>query len=217
MFTGLVEAVGKIDKIAKGDGVYLLSVTSPEIASELYLGQSVALSGACLTVCSFNDRSFTVEVTDETMRKTKFSTMKPGSEINLERALRLSSRLDGHLVTGHVDGVVEVVGKKITGRSWWLGLRIPDNLQKYVATKGSVCLDGVSLTVAEKDGDRIWIALIPTTIQGTTLKNIAVGDFLNLEVDVVARYVESLLASDQEQRKSNKDSLSMVRLREMGW
>lgn len=216
MFTGLVETVGRIDKITKGDGVYVLSVTSPEIASELYLGQSVALSGACLTVCSFNDRAFTVEVTDETMGKTKFATMKPGSEVNLERALCLSSRLDGHMVTGHVDGVVEIVGKKVIGRSWWLTFRVPDHLQKYVVTKGSVCLDGVSLTVAEKRGDKFSIALIPTTIQETTLRTMTVGDRLNLEVDIIARYVESLLGPGSEGNKPLK-GISMNQLKKMGW
>nr|WP_321503631.1 riboflavin synthase [uncultured Dethiosulfovibrio sp.] len=216
MFTGLIEAVGKIDKIAKGDGVYLLSVISSEVAPELYLGQSVALSGACLTVCSFDDRAFTVEVTDETMSKTKFATMKPGSEVNLERALCLSSRLDGHMVTGHVDGVAEIVGKKVIGRSWWLTFKAPSNLQKYVVTKGSICLDGVSLTVAEKRDDNFSIALIPTTIRETTLRTVTVGDRLNLEVDIIARYVESLLGLGNEGNKSLR-GLSMDQLKEMGW
>ncbi|SMG09864.1 riboflavin synthase [Dethiosulfovibrio salsuginis] len=216
MFTGLVEAVGRIDKITKGDGVYVLSVTSPEIAPELYLGQSVALSGACLTVCSFNDRAFTVEVTDETMGKTKFSTMKPGSEVNLERALCLSSRLDGHMVTGHVDGIAEIVGKKVIGRSWWLTFRVPEHLQKYVVTKGSICLDGVSLTVAEKKDCKFSIALIPTTIGETTLRTATVGDRLNLEVDIIARYVESLLGPGSEGNNPLK-GISMNQLKEMGW
>lgn len=218
MFTGLVETVGRVRDIRKGDGVYVLSVISPEISSQVVLGQSIAVSGACLTVSSFTKNSFEVDVTDETMKKTKFSKLKIGQDVNLERALSFSSRLDGHIVNGHVDGVAEMVDKKKLGSSWWATFRVPGDIEKYIVTKGSVALDGVSLTVAEKDENYISIALIPTTISGTTLKEMTIGDQVNLEVDVIGRYVESLLMAGKTKKDSSQGSvITMASLNEIGW
>ncbi len=218
LFTGLIETVGRVSGIRKGDGLYVMSISSKEISSQLRLGQSVAVSGACLTVSSSSEVCFDVDVTQETMDRTRFSEIKVGQKVNLERALSLSSRLDGHIVTGHVDGVAIMTEKRAIGSSIWATFCVPENLLRYVVMKGSIALDGVSLTVAEKDGNLVSVALIPTTISDTNLKNISVGDKVNLEVDIIGRYVESLFGSSREEESLVKNkSITMSMLNEMGW
>lgn len=218
LFTGLIEAIGRVNGIRKGNGLYVMSVSSTEISPQVRLGQSVAVSGACLTVSSFSEACFDVDLTQETMERTRFSEVKVGQQVNLERALSLSSRLDGHIVTGHVDGVAIMTEKRSIGSSIWATFCVPENLLRYVVMKGSIALDGVSLTVAEKDGSLVSVALIPTTISGTTLKNISVGDKVNLEVDIIGRYVESLFGSSGEGDTVVKNKgITMSMLNEMGW
>lgn len=216
LFTGLVEASGLIKKITRGDRIYSLSIISPEFVSRLVYGQSVSVSGACLTVSGLGKGCFEADVTSETMERTRFSSICPGERVNLERALTLSSRLDGHIVTGHVDGVAKVVKKRAEGKSEWMTFSIPMDLAKYVVHKGSVALDGISLTVAEIRENLISVALIPTTLVETTLGDISVGREVNLEVDVLGRYVERLLSiSDTASR--TETGLTVNRLHEMGW
>lgn len=218
MFTGLIEAVGKVRSIRRGDGLYVMSISSPELSPQVRLGQSVAVSGACLTVSSVAEVSFDADVTYETMERTRFARLKVGQGVNLERALSLSSRLDGHIVTGHVDGVAIMTEKRAIGSSLWATFSVPENLLRYVATKGSIALDGVSLTVAEKNRDRVSVALIPTTIAETTLKDISVGDRVNLEVDIIGRYVESLFISmGTDSDVAENRGITMSMLNKMGW
>ena len=190
MFTGIVEERGVVREL----GTTRLSVGCRTVASDATEGASIAVNGACLTVVERSDEHLAFDVSEETLRRTSFSRLRAGDAVNLERSLTLSSRLGGHLVQGHVDGVGEVVAIDLAeDRSAWITVRAPERVARYLVDKGSVCVDGVSLTVASRDEETFGVALIPHTLEVTTLGTAEVGDPLNLEVDVIAKYVEALL------------------------
>ncbi len=196
MFSGIIADVGRIAKaIDREGGLRLVISTNALDMGDVALGDSIAVNGVCLTVVAQTDDSFTVEVSRETLDCTVGLDVS-GARVNLEKALRLSDRLGGHLVSGHVDGVGEVVAFTDLGESWKLDVRAPHKLAKYVATKGSVTVNGVSLTVNQVNGDEFSINLIPHTLSATTLNELSVGARVNLEIDLIARYVERMLASD---------------------
>ena len=186
MFTGIVQAVGKIVRVAP------LEVQCPGLGlSDVAVGASIAVQGVCLTVTALTGKGFTADVSAETLRLTT-GLAAPG-EVNLEKSLRLGGEIGGHLVTGHVDGVGEVLGRD----GGVVRFRLPGALARYVARKGSICVDGVSLTVNAADGDAFEVNLIPHTLEVTTLGRLRKGSKVNLEVDLIARYVERMLASTQ--------------------
>ena len=190
MFTGIVEERGVVRKV----GTTRLSIGCRTVTSDATEGASIAVNGACLTVVERSDEHLAFDVSEETLRRTSFSRLRAGDPVNLERPLTLSSRLGGHLVQGHVDGVGEVVAIDLADDgSSWITVRAPERVARYLVDKGSVCVDGVSLTVASRDGTTFGVALIPHTLEVTTLGTAEVGDPLNLEVDVIAKYVEALL------------------------
>jgi riboflavin synthase len=190
MFTGIVEERGVVREI----GPARLSVGCRTVTTDTTVGASVAVSGVCLTVVRRSDAHLAFDVSDETLRRTSFSRLAEGNAVNLERPLTLSSRLGGHLVQGHVDGVGEVTGvERGPDGGAWLTVRAPAELGRYMVEKGSICVDGVSLTVAARDGEAFSVALIPYTLDVTTFGTTTVGDPVNLEVDVIAKYVEALL------------------------
>ena len=190
MFTGLVEAVGDVVSLARGeDGAATIEVASP-LAGELSPGDSVAVSGACLTAREIDGDRFRADIVEETLRRTTLGELDAGAKVNLELPLRASDRLGGHIVLGHVDGVGEVRARRESGE---IEVEISDGLSRYVVEKGSIALDGVSLTVAALDGDTLTVALIPATREATTLGEAAVGRRLNVEVDVLAKHVERLV------------------------
>ena len=190
MFTGIVEERGVVREV----GTTRLSIGCRTVTSDATEGASIAVNGACLTVVERSDEHLAFDVTEETLRRTSFSRLRSGDPVNLERPLTLSSRLGGHLVQGHVDGVGEVVAIDLADDgSSWITVRAPERVARYLVDKGSVCVDGVSLTVASRDGTTFGVALIPHTLEVTTLGTAEVGDPLNLEVDVIAKYVEALL------------------------
>jgi riboflavin synthase len=198
VFTGIVAAVGRIAGVERlgADGGVRLHVEAPGLdLADVSIGDSIAVQGACLTAVAVDGNRFTVEVSRETLART-VGLDGPG-EVNLEKALRLSDRLGGHLVSGHVDGLGEVIGYEPVGESWRLDILVPRELSRFFAFKGSVTVDGVSLTVNRVEdrpgGAAISINLIPHTVAVTTLKRLAVGDRVNLEVDLIARYVERLM------------------------
>jgi riboflavin synthase len=175
-------------------GTTRLSIGCRTVTSDATEGVSIAVNGACLTVVERSDEHLAFDVSEETLRRTSFSRLRAGDPVNLERPLTLSSRLGGHLVQGHVDGVGEVVEIDLADDgSAWISVRAPDRVARYLVDKGSVCVDGVSLTIASRHGVTFGVALIPHTLEVTTLGNAEVGDPLNLEVDVIAKYVEALL------------------------
>jgi riboflavin synthase len=199
MFTGIVAAVGRIHRIDPRPGGLRLTFDAGGLdLSDVAIGDSIAVNGCCLTVVSLAGARFDVDVSQETISCTA-GLGAPG-EVNLEKSLRLSDRLDGHLVSGHVDGVGEVVAFEPTGESHRLVVRVPAELAKYVARKGSIAVQGVSLTVNRVHGTEFEVNLIPHTLAVTTLKALAPGARVNLEVDLIARYVERMLGVSEDVR-----------------
>ena len=192
MFTGIIQAVGKIARSeARGQDSRLAIQAGALDMSDVQLGDSIAVNGVCLTVVRFDQKSFDVDVSAETLRCTVGFDLN--SEVNLEKALRLADRLGGHMVSGHVDGVGEVVRFEPVGDCYVLEITAPDEIARYVATKGSITVNGVSLTVNQVAGQRFVLNFIPHTLEMTTLKHLKVGSRVNLEVDLLARYAERLL------------------------
>ncbi|HEX5949698.1 MAG TPA: riboflavin synthase [Actinomycetota bacterium] len=190
MFTGIVEERGAVREV----GPSRLAVACATVNADSDVGASVAVNGVCLTVVERSGEHLAFDVSAETLRRTGFSRLTPGDPVNLERPLTLSSRLGGHLVQGHVDGVGTVTGfERDDAGGAWMTVEAPEELRRYLVAKGSVCVDGVSLTVATFDDRAFSVALIPHTLDVTTLGVTRVGDPVNLEVDVIAKYVEALM------------------------
>lgn len=191
MFTGIVEELGEVVKVSEA----FLAVRGPVVSSDAALGDSISVNGCCLTVVSVEGDVFTADVMEETYRRTVIGKLQVGDKVNLERAATLTTRLGGHLVQGHVDGVAEIV-KRTPAAEWEeVTFRLPAGLAKYVVEKGSITIDGTSLTVTDIAGDEFTVGLIPTTLDSTTLGRKQVGDPVHIETDVVAKHVEKLLQS----------------------
>jgi riboflavin synthase len=194
MFTGIVEELGEVTYLtdAGGDSA-VIAVRGPVVTSDARHGDSISVNGVCLTVIDNVDGVFTADVMGETLRRSSLGVLKPGSPVNLERAATVGSRLGGHLVQGHVDGVAQIVAREPADDWEVLRFSLPAGLSRYVVEKGSITVDGVSLTVMAIDDDSFSVGLIPTTLKLTVLGAKAVGDPVNLEVDVIAKYVEKML------------------------
>ena len=194
MFTGIVQSVGVIEALEnRGQDHRLVIDTAGLGLEDARLGDSIAVSGVCLTAVSLDGRTFGADVSAETLACTTLGGLSEGARVNLEKALTAATPLGGHLVSGHVDGVGEVIERAEDARSVRMRLRTPRELSRYVARKGSICIDGVSLTVNEVDGDEFGINVVPHTLEQTTLDDYVPGRRVNLEVDLVARYLERLL------------------------
>jgi riboflavin synthase len=196
MFTGLIAELGRITAIEKGESSAVFTVSAPALISQIALGDSVAVNGVCLTATSITGDSFTADVMVQTLAVTSLSQLAVGSPVNLELAALLNTRMGGHMVQGHVDGVATVVGLT-PGEKWaQFDITVPEKLAKYIVNQGSICLDGVSLTVGEiNDANNVvTVWLIPETLERTNLATKLPGDLINVEVDVLAKYVERLLA-----------------------
>ncbi|MDH5693615.1 MAG: riboflavin synthase [Gammaproteobacteria bacterium] len=217
MFTGLVQAMGKIKSIQDqgGDKRIVIETTGLDL-KQAKLGDSIAVSGVCLTAIEIRASEFTADVSNETLDLTTAGDWQIGSPVNLEKSLTLSTPLGGHLVSGHVDGIAEIVAIAPDARSTRLRLQVPQKLAHYIAAKGSVCLDGVSLTVNKVEGAEFEINLVPHTLQVTTLKAWQVGTKVNLEVDLVARYLERLLLG-QRADGGEKSSIDLAFLQRNGF
>lgn len=198
MFTGIIEAAGQIESLGRGDAGGKLRVSvagAPEIVSAMKIGDSIAVNGCCLTIVEINKKTFAADLSGETLLRTSFGEKKPGDLVNLERPLTAGARFGGHFVQGHVDGIGRVTRLMREGDNWWLSVRVPENLRRYVAEKGSIAIDGISLTVAAWRDGVADIAVIPFTHRETSVKSMVSGDTVNLETDILAKYVESLLES----------------------
>jgi riboflavin synthase len=196
MFTGLIQDVGTVERIASG-GMTDVWIRTSLGAGAFALGESVAVEGACLTVVERGGDTFRVQMAPETLRRTTLGELRPGSRVNLERALALGDRLGGHLVSGHVDAVSEVLETRTEGGSWVMAFRLPAELAPYFIGKGSVAIDGISLTVNEVREDRFLVQLIPETQARTTLQAKGVGARVNLEADMIGKYVARLFSLRQ--------------------
>lgn len=199
MFTGIVEEIGRIKSIQRGAKSFTLTVDADLILSDTKVGDSISTNGVCLTVTTLTGNGFTADVMPETVNKTALSQLKAGSEVNLERALTLSSRLGGHMVSGHIDGTGIIRDIRRDDNAIWLKIACSSALLRYIIDKGSIAIQGISLTVAEVGSDYFSVSLIPHTQQVTTLHSAHIGDMINLETDVMAKYAEKLLGI-QEQR-----------------
>ncbi|MGJ3494641.1 Riboflavin synthase [Piscirickettsia salmonis] len=205
MFTGLIAAVGRIESLLfQGEDARLAIAADCLDLGDVALGDSIAVNGVCLTVVVCNRTSFSVDISIESLNLTTLKDLKSGSLVNLEKALQLSSRLGGHLVSGHVDGVGEVVAIEPSGRSYCYRIKAPSDLLRYIAVKGSICIDGVSLTVNYIDNDTFELNVIPHTQNKTIITNYRVGFKVNLEVDLLARYLERLLNCSGDSNKNNE-------------
>jgi riboflavin synthase len=217
MFTGITEHVGTIDSLERHEDGGKLRVSlagAAEIAAQMKLGDSIAVNGCCLTFAEFTAEYFSADLSGETLRRTAFGEMKAGNIVNLERPLAANARLGGHFVQGHVDGIGRVTRLISEGESWWLSVRVPEDLRRYVAEKGSIAIDGISLTVARWHDGAVDIAIIPFTHEHTNVRAMVPGDAVNLECDILAKYVESLLAAQKAPATSR---LTVAKLIEEGF
>ena len=193
MFTGIIEETGKISSVTKNQ----ICVECKKIPDDISLGDSIAVNGVCLTVVNFTDRGFTADVSPETFSVTALNNLKSGDYVNLERAMPANGRFGGHIVSGHVDGVGKIVSIKPNKGFYDIKIELAEENAKYVIKKGSVTIDGISLTIAQIDKNLVTIAVIPHTFENTNLKGLKTGDFVNIEVDIIAKYIEKfLLTSD---------------------
>ncbi|WP_433826141.1 riboflavin synthase [Actinoplanes sp. CA-015351] len=197
MFTGIVEELGEIVRLTGGEGgdSAVIAVRGPLVTSDAGHGDSIAVNGVCLTVIDNEGGIFTADVMGETLRRSSLGALQVGSQVNLERAAALNSRLGGHLVQGHVDGVARIIAREPADQWEVVRFSLPAELAKYVVHKGSITVDGVSLTVMEVTADSFAVGMIPATSKLTVLGSKAIGDPVNLEVDVIAKYVEKMLGS----------------------
>lgn len=199
MFTGLIEDLGTLLEIGAGGNAAKVTVKTSLPINELRLGESIAVNGACLTVTGFATGQFSADVSPETLAKTTLGSLPRGTRVNLERALRLCDRLGGHLVSGHVDGQARIVERTRQGNAWRFVMQLDEELARQLVAKGSVAVDGISLTVNEVARDRFAVMVIPHTLEQTTLMGLQVGALVNIETDLIGKYVARLLGTDDRQ------------------
>jgi len=213
MFTGIVEELGTVESLETQPAGARLKVRCAAVLGDLTEGASIAVNGVCLTVADRRANSFLADLAPETLRRSNLGALREGSRVNLERPLSPSGRLSGHIVQGHVDGVGEFLSLDALGaENWWLRLRVPAELDPFLVFKGSIAIDGISLTIAALEGDVLSVTIIPHTYRNTTLGGYRPGARLNLECDILAKHVEKLL------RKLNvKSGLTVEKLRENGY
>jgi riboflavin synthase len=194
MFTGIVEELGRVDGLERLAAGARLSVACGAVLQDAQIGASIAINGACVTAVELTERGFRADLAPETLRRTNLGELQPGSVVNLERPLRANARLDGHFVLGHVDATGHMVSLDELGDgNWWLRIEVPIDLQRYIVEKGSLAVDGISLTVAELEGSRVGFTIIPHTYRNTTLQGYAPGAKVNIEVDILAKHLEKLV------------------------
>jgi riboflavin synthase len=197
MFTGIIEELGEITAIETQPDAVRLTISGTKVLGDLKRGESISVSGTCLTAIEIDDKSFTADVMHETIRLSGLQRVEVGQKVNLERAMTAATRFGGHVVQGHVDGVGEFVSREKSDNWDWVRISVPENLMKYVVMKGSITFDGISLTVNEIDGNVIGLSLIPETLEVTTLGYKNPGDLVNVEVDVMAKHIERLMEARQ--------------------
>ncbi len=207
MFTGIVEEIGQIKEFSRHSNGAKITVECKKVLENSKLGDSIAINGCCQTITHLNNTSFSADVSKETLSITNFCTFKAGNKVNLERALTPSSRLGGHIVQGHIDCVGKFVGVEKLSDFYNLTFEIPDSEIKYVVKKGSIAINGISLTVASVSGNIIKTAIIPHTYSNTTLKDLSLGDSVNVETDILGRYIEKFLSVNNNSRAIDENFL----------
>ena len=204
MFTGIIEDIGTVRSVTNSGDAFALTISSSKIMDDVKLGDSIAVNGVCLTARTIRGNEFTADVMAETLRKSSLGQLKPGSKVNLERALSPTGRFGGHIVSGHIDGTGTVKSIKPEGNAMWVEIAAPASILRLIIMKGSIAIDGISLTVADVGDESFKVSVIPHTASETTLLDKKPGDAVNLENDVIGKYVEKLLRTPAEPEK--KDS-----------
>lgn len=216
MFTGLVEEIGIVQSVLKGTKSARIIIKAHKVLEDVKLGDSISTNGVCLTVTDFKDNTFSVDVMAETMRRSNLKNLTPGSKVNLERALRLGDRLGGHMVSGHIDGTGVISSLDKEDNAVWITILPSEALLKYIILKGSISMDGVSLTVAYVDKKIFKVSIIPHTKDVTTLLDKFIGDEINLECDMVGKYIEKLL-NFNDKTAENKSNIDIEFLKKHGF
>ena len=212
MFTGIIEEVGKIAAIRKGAHSAVLTVEAHKVLEDIHLGDSIAVSGICLTVTDFRPESFSADVMHETLNRSALGDLKPGSRVNLERAMAADGRFGGHIVAGHVDGVGQILSIRRDDNALWYTLAAPPEILRYVVEKGSITMDGISLTVAEVTDRDFSVSVIPHTAAVTTRSEKKPGDKINLETDIIGKYVEKLMGPRELPEEKQQLTLDFLAL-----
>lgn len=215
MFTGLVEEIGRVQSVVKSARSARITIRAVKVLEDAKPGDSISTNGVCLTVTEFTSGSFSVDVMAETMRRSNLYSLSPGDEVNLERALRLGDRLGGHMVSGHIDGIGKITNYEKEDNAVWVTIETSPEILRYIVQKGSIAIDGISLTVAYVDDTKFKVSVIPHTRDITTLLRKKAGDVVNLECDMVGKYIEKLLQSKEQ--APVKRSLDMNFLSEHGF
>lgn len=218
MFTGIVEEIGTIQAISHGNLSSRLTIKASSVLADVHEGDSIAVNGVCLTVTAFQPDQFTADVMGETLRRSSLGTLKKGSPVNLERALSLTSRLGGHIVSGHIDGTGTIASIRKESTAYWFTIEAAPQLLRYIVEKGSIAIDGISLTVAGVNDTSFQVSIIPHTAGHTTLLTKKAADIVNLECDIIGKYVEKLLKTDtEESANSSQSSLTAGFLAQHGY
>ena len=225
MFTGIIEDTGKIESVANGNKSAIITIIADKVLKGTKIGDSIAVNGVCLTVTSISGNKFTADVMAETIRRSSLGTLKHGSKVNLERAMAADGRFGGHIVSGHIDGTGVIRSLEREDNAVWVEIETPDKLLKYIVEKGSIAIDGISLTVAKLTDDSFSVSVIPHTGEETTLLAKKPGDIVNLENDIIGKYVERLMNFNTSQKSpfdnktatSTKSNITMDFLTENGF
>lgn len=218
MFTGIIEEVGTVRNVQPGQKSSRLTISANRVLEDTKVGDSICTSGVCLTVTSLQNGAFTADVMAETMRRSKLGSLKAGSQVNLERALRLDTRLGGHIVSGHIDGTGIITAMEREDNAVWVTIQAKQSLLRYIIEKGSIAIDGISLTVATVHPEEFQVSIIPHTGAETTLLRQKVGDAVNLECDMIGKYVEKLMGlSPAVEQKTKESAVSAAFLAEHGF
>lgn len=215
MFTGIIEEIGIVDRISKGTKSAQITIKAEKVLDEVKLGDSISTNGVCLTVVDFGKCRFTIDVMPETMRRSNLKNLKSGSKVNLERAMRLGDRFGGHIVSGHIDGVGVIKAIEEEDNATWVSIESTQEVMKYIINKGSIAIDGTSLTVANVEDNIFKVSIIPLTKEETTLLSKKIGSEVNLECDMVGKYIERFMIFNEEEK--SKSSIDMNFLKENGF
>ena len=217
MFTGIIEEVGVIRSIKKGAQSAIITIEANTVMSDIHLGDSIAMNGVCLTVTSFDANSYNVDVMHETLRRTNLGELKSGSRVNLERAMAADGRFGGHIVAGHVDGTGTITSMTKDDNAIWIQIKTDTSVLKYIVEKGSITIDGISLTVASVDEKGFAVSVIPHTGAHTTLLEKKPGATVNLETDMIGKYVEKLLGFQKQEEEKTSSNITMEFLSSHGF
>lgn len=210
MFTGIIEEIGKIQNVKRNIKSSVLSIEGNKIFADIHIGDSISVNGVCLTVTTFDNNTFTADVMNETISRSSLGNLKNGSYVNLERAMSANGRFGGHIVSGHIDGMGKIIKIEKDDNAIWYTIAVGDNLMKYIVEKGSIAIDGVSLTVAKVSENNFSVSIIPHTAHETIFSHRSVGDSVNIENDVIGKYVEKLITFTKNKKQESNITMDFL-------